>query len=65
MKKFRPLNAGYIVVYVVVLACILQGVWTLIAMIQRHGAQDQSSLTGMLLSLIHICIEHFSRADRF
>ena len=48
MKKFRPLNAGYIVVYVVVLACILQGVWTLIAMIQRHGAQDQSSLTGML-----------------
>ena len=32
MKKYRPLNAGYILVYVIVIAVILQGIWTLIAM---------------------------------
>ena len=48
MKKYRPLNAGYILVYVVVIAVILQGIWTLIAMMLRQGAQTQNSVTGML-----------------
>ena len=38
MKKYRPLNAGYILVYVVVIAVIVQGIWTLIAMMLRQGA---------------------------
>ena len=48
MKKYRPLNAGYILVYVVVIAVIVQGIWTLIAMMLRQGAQAQNSLYGML-----------------
>ena len=48
MKKYRPLNAGYILVYVIVIAVILQGIWTLIAMMLRQGAQTQNSVTGML-----------------
>ena len=49
MKKYRPLNAGYILVYVVVVAVILQGIWTLIAMAMRQGSQAQmDSMTGML-----------------
>ena len=48
MKKYRPLNAGYILVYVVVIAVIVQGIWTLIAMMLRQGAEAQNSLYGML-----------------
>lgn len=48
MKKYRPLNAGYILVYVIVIAVILQGIWTLIAMMLRQGAQTQNSATSML-----------------
>ena len=47
MKKYRPLNAGYILVYVIVIAVILQGIWTLIAMMLRQGAAAQNSFTGM------------------
>ena len=47
MKKYRPLNAGYILVYVVVIAVIVQGIWTLIAMMLRQGAAVQNSFTGM------------------
>ena len=46
MKKFRPLNAGYIFTYAVVILCILQGIWTVIAMILRQNGQD--SITAML-----------------
>ena len=46
MKKFRPLNAGYILTYAVVALCIIQGVWIIVSMILRQNAQD--SVGGML-----------------
>ena len=46
MKKFRPLNAGYILTYAVVALCIIQGIWIIISMILRQNAQN--SATGML-----------------
>ncbi len=48
MKKYRPLNAGYILTYVVVIAVLLQGIWTIVSMILRQGAETQNSVTGML-----------------
>ena len=48
MKKYRPFNAGYILVYVVVIAVIVQGIWTLISIMLRQGAQTQNAVTGML-----------------
>ena len=40
MKKFRPLNAGYILTYAVVALCIIQGIWIIISMILRQNAQN-------------------------
>ena len=42
MKKFRPLNAGYILTYAVVALCIIQGIWIIISMILRQTRRTPS-----------------------
>ena len=46
MKKFRPMNAGYIVVYVVVIACILESLWTLTNYFFLGGMNEQNSTSS-------------------
>lgn len=44
MKKFRPLNAGYILVYVVVLGCCVESAWTLFTYFRTGGQDSYSSM---------------------
>lgn len=50
MKKFRPHNAGYIVVYVVVLFAIAESIWTILSTIrQMQNPQTSSMADGFFL----------------
>lgn len=64
MKKFRPSNAGYIVVYVVVGFCILESIWTLYDYFTHVGTQQNSMSEYffiMTLFLLPLAIIYLNR----
>ena len=64
MKKFRPFNAGYIMIYVIVGFCILESIWTLYDYFSHIGAQ-QSSMSEyffiMTLFLLPLAVIYVNR----
>ena len=50
MKKFRPHNAGYIVVYVVVILAILESLWTIYTMfLQAQNPQENTLMDSFFI----------------
>ena len=68
MKKFRPINAGYIVVYVVVGFCVLESIWTLYNYFTRIDTQQNSMMeyffiwTLFLLPLAIIYVNRYRQS---